>query len=352
LAAAGELPGAIGACTDAERRRTTELAKQLEAAGRRTRTVTLWVRPAWWAVQALCATAGVLASVAAIGRPGLAFGIAVAALLLSLADVAGTSPLRRLTPARATQNLVSTAPERRGSRPVTLIISAAIDDPRRALAQRLPVRLGAVVVCSLALVAAALLVRVLTFDPARWLDFAQLLPTLVLLCTLPLLLEEGLGELQPGGSVAGAALELVAALDAEPPRNLDVAVLLAGAGAPQAAGLRAWLRQRRRRGLQRSDVAILHLEPVDEDAAVWWERDGPLWGTALHPQLVAAARAAGERTPGAHSTHTSRPTAAGIARTDGWPAIAVGPHPDLARALVRELDSALSGGVGAAGGRP
>ena len=75
MTAAGEhdeatSPAGAPACSDAERRRAAKLARALEASGRSTRTVTLWVRPYWWAAVALCAAAGVLASVVGVDNPG------------------------------------------------------------------------------------------------------------------------------------------------------------------------------------------------------------------------------------------------------------------------------------------
>ncbi len=330
---------AVAACSDAERRRAQELARALTGAGREARTVTLWVRPASWPAQTLCAAAGVGASVVGVDQPAVGLAITGAALLLAVLEVSRRPLLRLLTGSRATQNVISPPPTRPGTRAVTLILSAATDDRRQSRTAALPVRLPAILIGSLALLTAALGLRVAT-SPGGWLDFVQLVPTLVLLAAIPLLLDEGLGAVVPGTATPDAVLELARRLDGAPPENLDVAVALTGAGSAQAAGLRAWLRDRRRRGLQPSDFAVLHIEPHAGEGPVWWERDGTVVGHRLHPQLVAAARrAAAAGAPGAHAVSGTGTTAAGIAIADGWPAIAAGPDVDFAEALVRELDA-------------
>ncbi len=300
--------------------------------------MTLWVRPASWPAQTLCAAAGVGASVVGVDRPAVGLAIAGAALLLAVIELSSRPLLRLLTGLRATQNVISPPPERPGTRAVTLILTAATDDRRHSRTAALPLRPPAILIGSLAVLTAALGLRVAA-DPGGWLDFVQLVPTLLLLAAIPMLLDEGLGDVVPGSAVPDAALELARRLDGAPPENLDVAVALTGAGSAHAAGLRAWLRDRRRRGLQPSDFAILHIEPHAGEDPVWWERDGAVVGHRLHPQLVAAARRAADATPGAHAVSGTATTAAGIAIADGWPAIAAGPDVDFAEALTRELDA-------------
>lgn len=345
--AIGEQSGVAG--SDAERRAALALAGRLRELGREPRVQTLWVHPAWWAPQALAAALGVAASVTGVSAPVAGLAIAAAALLVALLDLAPAAPLRRLTPARATQNVVS-APAEIPPGAVTLIITAAVDRPRRGLARRFPGgvlrwSLGALTVLLLCCVA-----RVAGLE-ADWLGWVQFPPTLVLLVCLLALLDQAVadpGENDDRGALE-AALALTAALDGDPPAHLAVAVVLAGAGGGQSAGLRAWLRARRRRGLLPADVALLHLEPTLGEAPSWWARDGLVIAGRLHPQLVRAARAAAAGDPDLGATERTRltGTAAAIARRGRWPAIAVGigdPEPGVAfaQALVRELDGELA----------
>src|SRR5436190_812970 len=77
----------------------------------------------------------------------------------------------------------------------------------------------------------------------------QLPPTLVLLGALLALLDQAVAEpaAEDDRGALAAALALAAELDAAPPGHLGVAIVLAGAGGAESAGLRAWLRGRRRR---------------------------------------------------------------------------------------------------------
>ena len=339
--------------TRVQRRRAAprgKLGRTLEDSGRSTRTVTLWVRPYWWAAVALCAAAGVLASVVGVDNPAAGLAVAAGAAVLAAAEITRRPLLRLLTPARATQNVVSTAPQRDGSRAVTLIVTAAVDDPRRRLGARLPLRPAALVAGALTLLSAALLVRVLSDDPGTWLDVVQLVPTLVLLAAFPLLLDEGLGTIEPDAAVAPLAVELTTRLDAAPPANVDV-----GAGARR----RGSAARRRAARLARATEGAAASTARTSRSSTWSRTPAPSGGSAtgrctpraFTPSSSTPRGPPRDGRPGAHAIGASSTTGAGIARADGWAAIAVGADVDFALAVVRELeDSALDGGARAADG--
>ena len=127
----------------------------------------------------------------------------------------------------------------------------------------------------------------------------------------------------PVSDAAATVMTVAARLDTRPPANLDVAIVFAGGGDAHAAGLRRWLSDRRRRGLDPSSVAIVQIEPRQDDAQTWWEHDGLLFGAATHQQLTDAARSAATSTSGRAGEHRAVTTPAGIVRADGWPAIAI-----------------------------
>jgi len=346
--AAGEQSGI--ACTDAERRASLALAQELRDQGREPRVQTVWVHVAWWAPQALAAALGVAASVVGVGTPVAGLSLAGAALLIALLDLLPSAPLRRVIPVRATQNVVSAPPDA-ADMPVTLILTAAVDRARGGLARRFPGGVLRWSLTALLLVLACCVVRVAGTE-AGWVGVVQLPPTLVLLgCLLALLDQSVAGPAADDdrGAVA-AALTVAAELDAAPPARLGVAVVLAGAGDAQSAGLRAWLRGRRRRGLTGSDVALLHLEPTPgDDPPSYWARDGLVLSGRLHPQLVRAARAASAAEPDldAGERRGVAGTAAAGARSARWPAIAVGigdvgDGVAFTLALVRALDAELA----------
>jgi hypothetical protein len=283
---------------------------------------------------------------------------AALAVIAVLVELSPRPVLRRLTIARATQNVVSPPPERAGERPVTLVLTAATDLRRRGWAARVPGGVPRWLLGALLLVLACAIARVAGVD-AGWLGVVQLAPTLVLLGAILALLDTAGAE--PGGddSAVRAALAALDTLDADPPAHLDVALVLEGAGDARHAGLRRWLADRRKRGLRARDLALVALEPCPAGAPVWWEGDGLVLPAALHPQLRGAARAAAQAQPGlgARAVRGADGTAAAVARAGRWPSVALGARPPasdgalegaeavaaLTVAVVRALDAELAG---------
>ena len=131
-----------GAGSDSERRASKWLAAELTKAGRDVAIEPFWCRPNWplahlWHVG--LALAGSLVSVAS-ARAGAA--MLLVALVSILADaLTGISPGRRLTPERASQNVVA-IPRRAQPRgdhdPIQLIITANYDAGRAGLRLQAP----------------------------------------------------------------------------------------------------------------------------------------------------------------------------------------------------------------------
>lgn len=333
--------------TDAERRAALWLREHLRGAGRDADVEAAWVRPQWpWlhAGHALVATAGGLL---AIPQPLAGLLICAAALVSCALDLlGGYGLLRRLTPERATQNLVSgpTESTRSGARRVVrLVIVAGYDIPRggvgrssaasrmSAALQRVargfaPGALGtvALAIAALTAIAAARLAGV----DSRWLELGQLAPTLWLLGAAALLIDAGLARPGDGSGNAAAAavsLALVAALDRAPPRHLAVELVLAGAGDGQSLGMRAFVRRRRRRYAP-TGTAVLHVGECAQGRPAWCTVDGPLLPRRLHPRLTALAAEVAAAHPelGARPRRGHASGAAWRARLAGWPAITVG----------------------------
>ena len=363
--------------TDAERRAARALAAELRAGGREAHVETIWVRPRWALAHALHALVALAGSVVSVDRPELGLGLAAAALVSLVGDLSGRLYLARLlTQRRATQNVVSPAPgelEARAARGapavprVRLVVTAALDMPRGGLLRRIDAALGGRALLALAvataLVALAAAVRVGGVDD-RWLGAVQLAPTLVLLLGLAALVDAILAEPLRGSNASSGpalALALVRSLDAAPPRNLGVEVVLAGAGdSAGALGLRAYLRARRRE-VGVDEVAVVHLEPGGAGSPCWWTGDGLLVRLRFHPQLqrLAARVATGEAhlraapyrgrgaTGALAARRARRPSIAIGARDGGDPAVATADPAalratlELAVALVAALDADL-----------
>src|SRR3954464_3727508 len=179
----------------AERRLARRYATALRAAGRTVVVEPLWVRPAAAWTLAACAAAGVAASVLSVDRPVAALAVAAVALVLALAELGPVPILRRLTFARATQNVLSAAAG--PAKPVTLILVAATDRPRAGLLRRLGIPGGVVTVAALALVAGCGAARVALAAGAPPAGAIQLAPTAVLLLAVGGLVDAAVAPAAP-----------------------------------------------------------------------------------------------------------------------------------------------------------
>src|SRR3954449_13098838 len=240
------------ACSDAERRLARRYATALRAAGRTVVVEPLWVRPAAAGTLAACAVAGVAASVGSVDRPVVALAVAGVALVLALAELGPVPLLRRLTFARATQNVLSAAGP---PRPVTLVLVAATDRPRAGLLHRARVPAGPVTVAALALVAGCCAARVALDAGGTLVGAIQLVPTAVLVLAIGGLVDAAVAPAAPEDEGAiEAVVESAARLDTTPPRRVAVETVLAGAW---PLGLRARLRRDHRRP-EEVVLAIVH----------------------------------------------------------------------------------------------
>jgi hypothetical protein len=242
------------ACSDAERRAARRHAARLRAAGRTVVVEPLWVRPARAPALALCAAAGVAASVLSVDRPEAALALAAAALALALAELGPVPVLRRLTTyARATQNVLSVAGP---PKPVTLVLVAATDRPRAGLLRRARIPAGPVTVAALALVAAFAAARVAFGVSGTLLGAAQLVPSAVLVLAVGGLVDAAVAPAAPADeSAVEAVLATAARLDATSPGRLAVETVLAGAW---PLGLRERLKRDHRAPEQ---VVLANVEP-------------------------------------------------------------------------------------------
>ncbi len=129
----------------------------------------------------------------AVGDPVAGIVVAAVALGVALADLSALTPIRRLTPARATQNVVS-APADVPPGSITLIVTAAADRARSGWAA------GSPAVCCAgrwprsALVLACCIARAAGLEET-WVGAVQLPPTVVLLACLLAFLDEAVADL-------------------------------------------------------------------------------------------------------------------------------------------------------------
>lgn len=333
-----------GAGTDAERRASWWLAHLLNRRGRRVSIETFWSRPNWALAQAWHVALALAGSLVSVATPRAGGAMLLAALVFILADaLTGLSPGRRLTRERASQNVVVT---RARSHPddMHLIVTANYDAGRAGLVYRDSLRertsrarrrlagftpgwLGWLVVAIVWLLVTAI-IRIEGHQSAA-IGAIQLLPTVGLLVALTLLLELAAAAWSPGagdnGSGVGAAVAVARAASTSPPRNVSVEVVLTGAGDTEGAGLRQYLRQRRR-SHRPANTVVLGIAPCPRGSVRWWRADGPLLPLRYGARLVHLARQVADEQPqlNARPHHGRGTTPALPARRARIPALAIG----------------------------
>jgi Peptidase family M28 len=336
-----------GAGTDAERRAAVWLAGQLRGPRRRASLQTFWCRPNWAQAQVWHTLAAILGSLLAVHHGYLGGAVVLGALLCVIGDgLTGYSPGRRLTREHASQNVVSRAPAqtdpdpaRPGQARVRLIVTANYDAGRSGLVYRTWLRAPVarlrrltgglspgwtawLVIAMAWLVAVAVARHDGTAGTA--LGVLQLIPTAALVLALALLLDLAAAPSGPAagdnGTGAGVAIALVRALDAAPPRRLDVELVLQGAGEAGMVGLRRHLRSRRGE-LRPGNTIVLGIAAAGSGRPRWWVSDGPLVPVRYPARLRGLAAQAG----GAARPHRGRGTSPALpARARRIPALTIG----------------------------
>jgi hypothetical protein len=266
-----------GAGTDAERRAAGHLRDRLRETGREADVDPIRVRPRWALAQAIAATAVVVGSVTSVSRPGLGAAMVLAAAVSSILEVTGSAHLLlRLTGARASQNVWSPPRASRGRG--LLLLVAGYDAPRDAAFLRLArrVRDPWLPICgSMLLVLLCCVLRLLGFA-GNGLTGIQFVLTLLPLAAVPLLVDVELSPFAAGeATAAGAATVLSVAEDLEHElRHLDVGIVLTGAQAPFAQGMRAWLR-RHRKELDPQRTIVMAVGALGAGGVRYSRREGP-----------------------------------------------------------------------------
>jgi hypothetical protein len=127
-----------GPGTDAERRAARWLAGELVANRRRVRVETFWCRPNWALAHAWHVALSLAGSLISVGDPVIGTGLLAVALASTVTDeLFGISIGRRLTPERASQNVVASATQKAGPvKPARLIVTANYDAGRTGLIYR------------------------------------------------------------------------------------------------------------------------------------------------------------------------------------------------------------------------
>jgi len=333
-----------GAGSDAERRAALWLADELATSGRDVAVETFWCRPNWALAQAWHAALAMVGSLVMVASPRLGGGLLVAALVFIVFDAfLGVSPGRRLTPERASQNVVA-RPGEGPQHPIRLILAANYDAARTGIVQRDAIRrpiarLRRVVgpaspgwIGWLAVAVAWLEVMAVLRvggHHGEAISIAQLPPTIGVILALAALLELASSPWSPSagdnGSGVGVALDLARALGAAPPRNVDIHLVLTGAADGGGIGLRRFLRAHRTQYTPATTVVIA-VAACSAGSPRWWRSDGSLLPLRYARRLVnLAGELAGQESYLGALPHDGRgQTHAFVARLARIPSIVIG----------------------------
>jgi hypothetical protein len=170
---------------------------------------------------------------------------------------------------------------------------------------------------------AVAVIRIAVQHPAGALGVTQLPLSVALVLALALLLEAAGAGYGPaaGDNASGAAIALVSALSAAPPRNLAVELVLQGAGEGQEIGIRRYLRAHKG-SVRRENAIVLGIAACGAGQPCWWRSDGRMIPAPYTRRLRDLA---GEAAPDGVHPHRGRGgTPALPARIRGLPAIAIG----------------------------
>ena len=289
--------------TDAERRAANRLAERLRSMGRKATIEPTYVHPEYSLVIAAHLVLALAGSLLALTLPPLGFVLLlIAATSLYLDQNTRLYLIRRLFFRRGSQNVISPGPN--PSAPARLILSAHYDaaktglvfGPRwsaiqRRLSDRARVLLGPLrvlfwgAIAPLLAISAARLVGL----EGQWLAIVQLIPTTLLLVALVLLIDIALSGVVPGAydnaSGVAAALSVAKRLDAEPPRNLDIWVVLPGAEECLGEGMRSYARTHRDE-LDLDHTFLVNLDSVSFGHPRYQESEGMIVSYPMDRRLV------------------------------------------------------------------
>ncbi len=299
--------------SDSERRAAKLVADRLRRAGMRVDVEPTYVHPQMPLVQALHCVLGVAGSLVGVASPPAGFAIILFTSASLYLDVDARFYLvRRLFFRRASQNVVA-RPAGDGWR-ARLVLTAHLDAGRasRFLAPRrvkrvswlLPRPVGSIGVIFLAL--ASLLpilgLRLAGIDTTG-LSVLQVIPTLVLLVAAYFFANAQIAKVVPAanGNASGVATALALAeeLADEPTGQLDVWVVVTGAGEALMEGMRSFLRAHRKE-LAEGETYFVNLDSVGAGAVRYTASEGLAVGVRVGGRLgeLCAAIATADREDG------------------------------------------------------
>ena len=298
-----------GPGTEVERNAAGHLAERLRSLGREVEIEQAGVHPNVAATHAIHALLVIVGAVVAIEFSAIGLLIVLVATISTFGDLTGQFLLlRRLTGRRPTQNVVS--PERGDkvgriilmahydAAPGGAVFSRALSERRATLSRTLrrPIGLPGVFFGAMLVVLVCTLVRVGGIE-SMLLSLVEFIPLIVLIASVPLLVDVALNRPVPGANdnASGVAtvLRLADRFGGEL-ENFDLWVLLPGAQEAQAAGSRAWIKAHRDT-LDPKTTIFLNVDEVGYGTIRYLTKEGPLIAPPYHPTLVGHAAAIAEQ---------------------------------------------------------
>jgi len=332
----GRWPG-----TDAERRAAVHLAERLRSLGREAELEPTRIRPDYPLTHLIHALLGIAASVVSVSHPLIGIVLAFVAVVSTFGDLTGSFFLvRRLTPGRASQNVVSRE-HSGGEKPGLLVLTAHYDAARtgavfgrRSLERtaalskvvRRPIGRLAPLFWSLVVIFVCALLRLIGISafPVTVVQFAA---TVVLIVAVPLLADIALSGIVPGANDNASGVATVLRLSqrfggANLLRHFEVMVLLPGAEEGFLLGMRAWLK-RHKKELDPGSTIVVNVDTVGHGTVRWQTKSGFIFPLAFHPALVGLCEELGEK-HNARGVVSRSVSDAYSARASGLPAISIG----------------------------
>jgi hypothetical protein len=177
---------------------------------------------------------------------------------------------------------------------------------------------------SMILILACTAVR-LTGLESLWLTIVQFIPTVVLIVSVPLLIDIALSDVVPGASDNASGVATVLRLAERYGGSLehfDLWVLLPGAEEGLLLGSRAWLR-RHRRELHPERTVFLNIDTVGNGTVRFATKEGFVLAFPFHPSILELCReiAEGDNGYGARGYVDRIASDGHAARAAGFPAV-------------------------------
>jgi hypothetical protein len=324
----GRWPG-----TDAERRAARHLEERLGEAGRDVEVEPTSIYPNYAVTHAIHALIAIVGSVLSVTVPVAGAALVLFAAISTFGDLTGTFFLvRRLTGRRASQNVTSREDsDKRG----VLVLSAHYDAARggavfgrKALERRATI--GKLIrrglgpfepfFWSMFVVLLCAIVRLVGIDPMP-LTIVQFIFTVVLIASIPLLIDIALSDVVPGANDNASGVATVLRLAERYGGRLehfDVWVVFPGAEEGLLLGMREWMSAHRGE-LDPERTIFLNVDVAGHGTVRWIEKEGFVVAMKYHPTLVEMCEEIGD----GRGMVSRNATDALMARAAGFPAITI-----------------------------